>query len=68
MQTAQRRAELDAVSRQQKVDTDQRDALQAKQTEIATRVKGLDETEASLQERRRKVDTWMAETQAKVRR
>lgn len=66
VQTAPLRAELETINRQQKVDTDQRDALQTKQTEIANRLKALDETEAGLQERKKKVETWIAETQAKV--
>lgn len=66
MQTAPLRAELETVSRQQKVDSDQRDGLQARQTEIENRVKVLDESDAGLNERKKKVDAWIKETEAKV--
>lgn len=66
MQTAQRRAELESITRQQKVDSDQKDALTAKQVEIANRLKALDETESALTERKKKVEAWIAETQSKV--
>lgn len=67
MQTAPLRAELETVSRQQKLDSDHRDGLQARQTEIENRLKALEESEAGLQERKKKVEAWISETQAKVR-